>query len=194
MRTRRVTMLLLGLWLGGSLFMIFVATQNFASVERLLASPPEPVSKWISQLGHDDARFMLRYMASEQNRFYFVRWEWAQIGLGLVISGIIAVSPRIGRAALILSGLMLLVAIAETTLLTPQIVGLGRSIDFIPQTVQTPERALFWRLHHFYSGLEVFKLVLGLGLAVLLVRDRRNSLRLREVNPVDHAHHGHIDR
>jgi len=194
MRTRRLITLLLGVWLGGSIFMMFVATQNFRTVDRLLVSPPDPANKWIAQIGHDNSRMLLRYMASEQNRLYFSGWEWAQIALGTILTAFVYFSPRAGRPALILAGLMLVVAVAQATLLTPRIIGLGRTIDFLPQELQTPERSEFWRLHHFYSGLEVFKLVLGLGLSVLFVWDRRNSLRVRNVNAIDHAHHGHVNR
>lgn len=194
MRTRRLITLMLGIWLGCSVFMMFVAIQNFAGVDRLLSAPPEPVSKWIGQLGHDNTRMMLRYQASEQNRLFFSCWDWVQVALGVILTGVIFFSPRAGRPALILAGLMLVIAVSQATLMTPRIIGLGRVIDFAPQALETPERAEFWRLHRFYSGLEVFKLVLGLGLSVLFVWDRRDSLRLRKVNPVDHAHHSHINR
>ena len=51
--------------------MAMVATQNFRSVDRLLAKPAAPAAQDISKLGHAAARDLLRYQVSEQNRASF---------------------------------------------------------------------------------------------------------------------------
>ena len=61
MHFHRLAALLLGAWLGGSVFMDMVATQNFRSVDRLLSAPPMQVAERIQVLGgHDAARVFLR--------------------------------------------------------------------------------------------------------------------------------------
>jgi hypothetical protein len=69
----RISMFLLGAWLGGCLFMDAVAKQNFRSVDRLLASPPPHVAERIQESGgHDQVRALLRCQTCEQNKQYFV--------------------------------------------------------------------------------------------------------------------------
>src|SRR5712692_8460340 len=55
MHFRRLAAFLLGIWLGGSVFMDMVATQNFHSVDRLLAAPSPQVEERIQALGGRDA-------------------------------------------------------------------------------------------------------------------------------------------
>ena len=85
MHTRRLSSLLLGAWLAGSLFMWMVATQNFRSVDRLLESPSPQASTQFDKLGRDGARTLLRYHVGEQNRWYFETWELAQIVVGALL-------------------------------------------------------------------------------------------------------------
>src|SRR5947208_14361422 len=75
---------LLGAWMAGSLFMILVATQNFRSVDRLLAAPGR-AGEQVEKMGRDEARAFLRYQVSEQNRWYFETWEMAQLALGIAV-------------------------------------------------------------------------------------------------------------
>ena len=76
---------LLGAWIAGSLFMIMVATQNFGSVDRLLAAPSSAAAAQIQTMGREKARAFLRYQVSEQNRWYFETWEKIQLALGVAL-------------------------------------------------------------------------------------------------------------
>src|SRR5829696_8706996 len=78
MHARRMACFFLGLWLAGGLFMAWVATQNFRQVDRLLSREDPNATLRLKPLGAD-ARLILRYQASEQNRWYFRRWETIQI-------------------------------------------------------------------------------------------------------------------
>src|SRR4051812_45116595 len=75
---------LLGAWIAGSLFMIMVATQNFRSVDRLVAAPGSAASR-VEQMGPAEARTFLRYQVSEQNRWYFETWEKVQLAIGAIL-------------------------------------------------------------------------------------------------------------
>ena len=75
---------LLGGWIAGSLFMILVATQNFRSVDRLLASPAGAAAS-IERMGREEARTFLRYQVSEQNRWYFETWGLMETALGAAL-------------------------------------------------------------------------------------------------------------
>ena len=62
--------------------------------------------------------------------------------------------------------------------LTPQIVTLGRSLDFVPRDPAPAGMQKFWILHAAYTSLEMVKLVVGLVVAwwisgSLLVSERR---------------------
>jgi hypothetical protein len=176
MHLHRVAAFLLGAWLGGSVFMDMVATQNFRSVDRLLADPPAQTAESIQRLGgHDPARVFLRRQVSEQNRWYFNTWEWVQMGLGVALFLALLPGRATGRLLLLLVLLMLVAVLAMHFFLTPEITRLGRAIDFVPPGAQSPERTRFWIFHGAYSTLELTKLVWGLALAVFLVRRKKKQ-------------------
>jgi hypothetical protein len=162
MKIRYFTCWLLGGWIAGSLFMILVATQNFRSVDRLL-SAPAGASAQIERLGHDEARTFLRYQVSEQNRWYFETWEKIQLGLGAIL---LMVTLRQGRIAVALAAAMFALLLAQRFWITPEIVRIGRLIDFAPQA---PERQTFWMFHGAYSAVELAKLALGFLLSGRLI-------------------------
>ena len=158
---------LLGAWMAGSLFMITVATQNFRSVDRLLASPGGAGGR-IEQMGREEARTFLRYQVSEQNRWYFETWEKTQLALGAVVLAIAWTKLQQRRALPLMATAMFALLLAERFYITPEIIRLGRLIDFVPAS--SPERDLFWRFHGAYSGVELAKLGIGLMLSWMLMR------------------------
>jgi len=168
MNIRSFTCWLLGAWIAGSLFMIMVATQNFRSVDRLLAAPAGATSR-IEQMGHDETRTFLRYHVSEQNRWYFETWEEVQLALA---AALVAGAFRERKILRLVAAAMLALLLLERLYLTPEIVRLGRMIDFVPQAASSPERDLFWKFHNAYSVVELTKLALGLFLSVRLMFGR----------------------
>src|SRR6266540_1923733 len=159
---------MLGAWLAGCVFMDLVATQNFRSVDRLLAVPPAHMAERIQILGgHDMARVFLRYHSSELNRLYFTTWERAQILLGLALFFVLLFGTRVqgnngqARMPVLLAVSMLAIVILMHFYLTPEITRLGRLIDFVPPGTPSAERTRFWTLHGAYSGCELGKLGLG---------------------------------
>jgi hypothetical protein len=174
MHFRRLACFLLGGWLTGGLFMATVATQNFRSVDRLLAEPAAPALQQVDKLGRDSARTLLRYQVAEQNRFYFETWGIVEtvIGFGLLL--ILLFGSTETNFTLLLALLMVLIAVIQRCVLTPEIVILGRVIDFVPATQPSPERSHFWMMHATYSSIEVLKWALGCVLtARLLFRRKR---------------------
>ena len=57
---------------------------------------------------------------------------------------------------------MLGIVVLMLAYLTPQIVSLGRSLDFVPRDPAPPGMQRFWILHAAYTSLEMLKLVVGL--------------------------------
>jgi len=168
--------------------MIMVATQNFRSVDRLLAAPGSAVAQ-LGKIGHDQARTFLRYQVSEQNRWYFETWEKIQLLLGIAL---LAATLRNGKLAVSLAVLMCALLLVERFYLTPEIVRLGRLIDFVPQPAWSPERNLFWRFHGAYSGAELLKLALGFFLSGWLIFGRNRIAG--QVDVIDEADHSHVNR
>ena len=168
--------------------MIMVATQNFRSVDRLLAAPGSAGAQ-VGKMGHDEARTFLRYQVSEQNRWYFETWEKIQLALGLAL---FATLLRQGKFPALTVGAMFALLLVERFYLTPEIVRLGRMIDFVPQAASSEERDLFWRFHGAYSAVELLKLALGLLLSSRLIFGWNRVGG--QVDVVDEADHRHVNR
>jgi hypothetical protein len=188
MKTRYLACWLVGAWIAGSLFMIMVATQNFRSVDRLLSAPGGAGTQ-VEQMGRDAARTFLRYQVSEQNRWYFETWEKIQLALGLALA---AAAMRLGKIPIGLAVAMFGLLLVERFYITPEIVRLGRLIDFLPQAASSPERDTFWRFHGAYSGVELLKLALGFFLSGRLIF-WRDSIG-HKVDVVDETDHSHVNR
>lgn len=155
----------LAAWLLGSLMMFVVAPTNFRLIDDLLASSDNAsFRELVERLGPAPTRELLRYLASELNRTFFVRWNVAQVTLGVLVLGLL---PRPARdrwsAGLLLAALS--IAFGLLTVLTPMITTLGRSLDFVPRNPPPPELVHFQVLHVAYTALELVK-VACLGVAL----------------------------
>ena len=177
MHSRRLASLLIGAWLAASIFMDFAAIQNFRSVDRFLNAPGPLAAQQLQQMGGKaSARVLLRNQAAEVNRFLFEQWEHAELALGIVLIMVFIFGHGdVPQASLILAALMLCVVAVDRFFLTGEITRLGRLLDY-PNTPGA-DAAAFWRLHGLYSGLELLKLALGLGLAGTLVIRHRDKTR-----------------
>jgi hypothetical protein len=60
MHTRRLSLLILGLFLGLTAAMLLVATHNFSGVEELLAHQPDEARKMLAKLDPEQRRMLLR--------------------------------------------------------------------------------------------------------------------------------------
>jgi len=153
----------LGAWLLGSLAIAFVATQNFRTVDRVLRSASErpELAERLKRVGTTDARLLLRHLASEMNRFYFRAWGWGQLLLALVaLAGLWGggIRDRLVQGSVLVMLAIVLVAVLH---LTPEVVAIGRRLDFAPRDPPPPDFARFWRLHTTYTLLDLVKLGVG---------------------------------
>ena len=169
---QRWALVIVGAWIAGSICTAVVATQNFYTIDRLLAASPNAAfAKSVDALGQPQARSLLRYLSSELNRLYFRMWNVAQIGLGAMALWLIATSGLRDRRtfrALWTVAAMLAIAAVMLAYLTPQIVSLGRSLDFVPRDPEPAGMRRFWILHAAYTSLEMLKLAAGFLVAVWL--------------------------
>ena len=157
---------LLSAWLILTPVMWFAATRSFSTVDRVLRTANPQFSEAIKGMAEGEARVVLRHLASEINRSFFWGYGLAQIVLGGVLVLLLWRStPRdalgFGVVCFML-GLVLILTLA----LTPMIISLGRSIDFLPRNPPPPVMPRFWALHGAFTGLDGVKFLAGLGLLV----------------------------
>ena len=166
-RIHALAIVVLTLWVGWTLFMWFAATRSFRTVDAVLKSPPTQFSSDLQGQKPEQTREVLRYLASEINRTYFRAYGWVQLVLGTVLLFLLAWrTPRSGLNPAI-AAIMLFIVIILTLGVMPQIISLGRNIDFLPRTPPPPDYQRFWKLHAVFTGLDGAKL---LGGVVLLIR------------------------
>jgi hypothetical protein len=171
-RIHLLAIAILGIWLGWTLAMWFAATRSFRTVDRVLEEPTSELQQALAPLGHEQARTVLRHLASEINRTYFGAYGWAQILLGAILLALLWYEARRASLGVVLASVMLGLVVILTLVVQPMIVSLGRSIDFVPRNPAPPQMARFWMLHGAFTGLDGVKLLAGLALLVRLIFTR----------------------
>ncbi len=161
--SRAASLLILGAWIAGTLFMWTTATRNFAIVDQILAAPPDGVAF---------DRDLMRYQAGEVNRFFFNAWGWTQTVLSIVLIFVSwARRAWLRRIAVALAAITLFFQLY----VVPQTIHLGRLLDFAPDGAFPTETSLFWTLHHTYTGLDMLKLLLLLACSWIVTRRFSNA-------------------
>ena len=150
----------LGIWVMGTVCISVAATQNFYTIDRLLAGGHPSFTEGVDRLGAPAARDVLRYLSSELNRLFFRYWNLFQIPLGGVTLWLVL--PAGDRRLRWLVGAMLGIAVVLTVVVTPPIVSIGRSLDFVPRDPPPPSLATFGILHAAYTSLEMLKAAMGI--------------------------------
>ena len=164
----RVALVLIGAWLTGTVCVSVVATQNFYTVDRMLTDRANATfSATADNLGQPRTRDLLRFLSSELNRLYFRLWNVVQLMIGGVTLWLVW-EPKTNARWLVAAMFASTVVVAA---LTPEIVSLGRSLDFVARDPAPPGMSRFWMLHAAYTSLEMIKLTIGFVAAILLVRE-----------------------
>jgi len=168
MGPKLILVFLLGAWSGGTLFMWSVAMQNFAVVNHILEGDHEDVRQAASSLEPGGLRSLLRYQASEVNRLFFEKWGLIQLPIAAIV--MMLAWKQDGKFIAGAAVVMLLICLALQFYVVPETIRLGHIMDFLPREPAPPEAALFWRLHHSYTGLDMLKFLLGLSTMGVLLR------------------------
>ena len=168
-RIHALAIVVLTLWIGWTLFMWFAATRSFRTVDEVLKSPPAQFSSDVQGQRPEQTREVLRYLASEINRTYFQAYGWGQIVLGAALLLLLAWKTPRNHLELAVAALMLFIVVILTLGVMPQIISLGRNIDFLPRTPPPPGYQRFWKLHMMFTGLDGAKLLGGIILLVRLI-------------------------
>ena len=165
-RSQVLAVAILGAWIASTLCMWFAATRSFSTVEHVLRRAEPQFLETTKPLGEGPTRVVLRYMASEINRTLFWGYGALQVGLGAIL--LLLVWRQAPRRALDIGvvAAMLALAVILTLVVTPLIISLGRSIDFLPRNPPPPVMPRFWALHGSFTGLDGVKLLAGIGLLI----------------------------
>ncbi len=163
-RSQVLAVAILGAWIASTLCMWFAATRSFSTVESVLKRAEPQFLETTKPLGDSSTRLVLRYMASEINRTLFWGYGALQIGLGGIL--FLLLWRRTPRNAVDIGvvATMLALSVILTLVITPLLVSLGRSIDFLPRDPPPPVMPRFWALHGSFTGLDGVKLLAGVGL------------------------------
>jgi hypothetical protein len=168
----RLAMFALGMWLAGTIIVSVVAAQNFYTIDRLLVdSPNATFMSLVERIGRSEARDLLRYLSSELNRLYFQLWNVTQFVIGALVFWLLAANRSAAnarRAVIAMLGLVVFVIVW----LTPQIVSLGRGLDFVPRDPAPPSLGRFGMLHGLYLIVEALKLAIGVLVVYWITRSR----------------------
>ena len=205
MHTRRFVAFLLGVWLVGMVLVAYISHGNLSTTQGIVESGGEAARRHLEMSGRENSIPLLRHNTAEINRSMVQSWEWMQLGLGLVVLCTLPFAMRLQWSHLIAAALMLLIVIAQRALLTPEMIGVGRLLDFVSPGAQeqlAKQRNTLSTLQMLYSALEIVKGSIGLGLTVvLLVFKQKSSLRARggtrvrreNSDTIDDADYSHVD-
>ncbi len=172
LRDRRLSALIVGVWLGAGVFVDVAVTQNFQTVDRFLAQPySAAVSTELNTIGRDRERVILRRNAAEENNEIFQNWENVEFILGIGLFMVILFGAEPKKLLLAATVLMSGIVAVQHFVLSPHIVVLGR---------MGITNAEFWMYHGFYSGAEILKLVIGAALGARLCIGHSKEHALRE--------------
>ena len=167
-RTQLVVIALLGAWTALTLFMWLAATRSFRTVDRVMAENRAEFETAVKPLGAGTAREVLRYLASEINRTMFKAYSGTEIVLGVLVLLLLARSTA-DTLSIVLATLMLALVLILGLVIQPQIVTVGREIDFPARNPAPAAMAHFWMLHGTFTGLDSVKLLGGLVLLARLI-------------------------
>lgn len=172
MKTRSLLILVLGIWLGGSLIMGAVVSYNFAGFDDLFERNPRLAERAGFDPADTEAKktSLLWVHASELNRVFFHAWNRTQLVLGVLALALAlaARAPWLTAGALALA--LALVAYVHLGI-EPQVVELGRQLDFLARTPPPPMVEPFQRLHGLYFSAELLRLALvALATIALILR------------------------
>jgi hypothetical protein len=184
---------LLGAWMAGSVLMILIAMQNLRTANLVMSFPMQPSAKMLENLGYEDAVLLLRHAGAEQTRFIEYRWEEAELALGVALAACLFLGTQRRILPLVLCGIMILLVGFEHFGLTKELAYRGRETDFPPgnTAVGPVTRALL--LEQVHLSVEGMKLAAGAVLASFLFVFRVRRSR-KQIYPVDHPDHSHVDR
>jgi hypothetical protein len=163
---KSLSLVVCGLWLGALLASWVVASVNFRMVDQVLGEARPELAQRLAPVPPEAQRQVLRYLASENNRWMFRHWSWTQAALGVLL---LVLCWRVPGAAPYLMGAALLIVLGQVALTQP-IMEIGRAIDFVPRPLPPDVGRRFGLLHAAFVVGDLLKAALLAGAAWVLAR------------------------
>jgi hypothetical protein len=180
MHARRFSCLLLGLWLAGSMAMTFIANDSANTAGRILVDHSPAASLRIKAMGQDEALLMLAYPVMQQTRWWVMEWEDVELVLGATFFFFLLFGTGEGKVVLGFTLGMYALVLFQRFFTLPQMTYLGNLMDFVPANVDIPERHQLTAVQTAFTGLEIFKILLGFGLGLYIIAGSRRSNHARD--------------
>ena len=175
--------------------MTWLTHATLDSVGRLLIAQPQRMQQIIFTLTEAEKKSLFFYAANELNRYFIYDWGIVQLLLGAMILGVLALA-RQEKWQIALSATMLLCALASYFLLVPQLIVLGRNLDFAASDQLATERRQYNSIFLFYTILDVVTMLLGFALTSLILKrgqDEKRRRRSSSVEEIQYPNYGRID-
>ncbi len=196
MHARRLATFCFGLWLGAGLLMCWIAADSFQSAESAVLRQSPAAREAIKKLGPAGKSVVWR-MAAEQNGRWFEFWETAQLLMGALIFLYLLMGTRVGPLPMAAVLLMTLITAGQRLVLTPEMLGVARTVDLATISPVAGASRRFHLVHLAYCGVEALKYLVCLAAVIQMSFSWRRlvSGKVREeINLVDKANYGHVDR
>ncbi len=193
MHTRRIASFILGAWVGGSLFMLFISIQNARSANALMASPLPEANRIINDAGRDQAALLLRHAAAQATRSALFSWEKAQMPLAIALGGFLFLGTQKRVFPLVLCGAMFALVVFQHLGLSTELAYLGGETDFPPGDSLIGPQKRQLALEEVYYAAEAIKLITAGILASFLFVFRARRGR-KETPALDHADRRAVNR
>jgi hypothetical protein len=156
-------MFCMAVWLAGTIFLAIIATQNFYTIDRLLTESPNGIFRHAADTmtSTPTVRELLRYLSSELNRLYFQYWNLAQLPLGILTLWLVTKLPNSKQATWEIAT-MLGIVLFLMLIVTPSILSVGRSLDFVARDPAPAGMRAFALWHTAYAVFTLINIVLGI--------------------------------
>ncbi len=196
MKSRGFSCLVLGIWLACGMAVFFAGVDNSRNVERMVRDPNAGAALRMQKLGERDSILLLRFAADKENRRLAEVWANVQFGLSFIFFFYLLFATGENKAVLA-GGLALVVIVAiQRFFVIPEVAGLGKLLDFIPDSDPSTYRGRYHAMRMTYLCMEIVKWVMqGMLAAYFCARTRRISRNAgNQLNVVNKTDYGHIDR
>lgn len=159
MHLRRAAAFLLGAWIVGCLFMMYIDTNGSQSADLIIANPPAELAKTVKAVGTDAVAQLLSHHQAELTRQFMRAWGILQFFFGASLIVLLIYATHVNRLAIGLAAAMLIMAIFGYFALAPEITFLARKLEFT--TGWSANRARYLALRGTFVIIEVVKLLMG---------------------------------
>lgn len=146
--------------------------------------PHPEVDKITHQLGWEETATFLRHAASEQSRFILKRWEFAQVGIAVLLGACLFLGTQRRILPMLLCAIMLIMVLFQLGVNT-ELSYRGKETDFPPGSTALGPTTRYLLLEQIYIGAEIMKYIAAVILAGFLFIFRISRRRRGELYAIE---------